>query len=220
MIILKESVRIGSTIFEKGSKIKVVENGGKYACIMINCDKQPTSSVLFDIHQDIPEENIYSHFPLINYTFVVHDENENEINKGEVTGNNEELGEDLGYEEHPHITVAYGLHNDTDLLLIQSEINKATGSFLIKDGTIDIFENVEHGECDCLVIRINEIPWELATIRKWILEKFENTQTYSEYKPHITLAYIKKGTCREFKGRTVELNLDISTKDFIYSLKH
>lgn len=218
MFKLKESVRIGDNILEKGSLIRITENGGKYACVMVNVEKQPTSSVLFKIRQDIFKENIYSHYSLIDYTVVVHDENDNEIKREEITGNDE--NEDLGYEENPHITVVYGLENDTDLSNIQSYINSEQTSFFIKDGVIDIFENVEHGECDCLIIKINDIPAELLDIRNWILKSFPNTQTYFDYKPHITIAYIKKGTCREFIGRTVELNLTITPEDFIYSPKH
>lgn len=217
---IEEDVRIGNIILEKGDTIKLIENGGKYACVMagINIDLNEREDPLFELRRQVPEENIFSHFPLKHW-YVLGD------NKPFAITNDKEQGEDLGYEEKPHITVAYGLENDEDLSKIKERLewnyhSEEQISFFIKDGIIDIFENVENGECDCLIIKIQDVPQQLLDIRNWILDNYQNTQKFDEYKPHITIAYIKKGTCKEFVGRQVELNLTITPNDFIYSPKH
>jgi hypothetical protein len=182
----------------KESKLK--ENGGSYGCVMLNLEHEKDYRIM-SLKNDIPIESVYSHKPLNiidNYAF-------------------NDKYEDLGYENKPHVTVFYGLENDSDLFIIKKFVNdNYPQPFILKTLKIDIFEGVEKGECDCLVIKCIP-PKELLDINQWIKQMFPHKQTYNEYIPHITLAYIKKGTCREFKDKPLDMEFQVNTKDFIYS---
>lgn len=105
-----------------------------------------------------------------------------------------EKDDDYGYEKDPHVTIIYGFH--------ESEIDKNEMYDKIKDiikpievtiNKIDIFESEDYD-----VVKFDvPVTKELKEYRKEFL-KFPNTQTYKEYHPHITIAYVKKGEGKKY----------------------
>lgn len=101
-----------------------------------------------------------------------------------------------GVEDKPHVTVKYGIHtNDCDEILnIVSEFGPVTISL----GEINIFENEEHD-----VIKVDVHGQDIHDLNRLIATSTECTDTYPEYKPHATIAYVKPGLGKKYKD---ELN--------------
>jgi hypothetical protein len=106
-----------------------------------------------------------------------------------------------GLEEIPHITILYGIHEDEiDPDSIVSVIESKMKPINIEIDEIDFFENDENDEYD--VVKYNVlITKELLRYREIFEKSFLNTQTFPEYKPHITIAYVKKGTGKKYKKK-------------------
>lgn len=102
----------------------------------------------------------------------------------------EEPGE-YGYEDKPHITVIYGLHHDE--ILDESviyNIIKEMPELKVSVKEIGVFEN-DDKPFDVVKFDINPTK-ALLKYRDEFLE-LPNTQTFPEYNPHMTIAYVQKG---------------------------
>ena len=112
----------------------------------------------------------------------------------------------FGREDEIHITVKYGLHtiNPED---IKSKIGKFK-QFDVELGEISRFTPAEENY-DVVKIAIN--GEELGILHKLIGE-LENSDKHPVYKPHCTIAYVKKGTHSDLSG-----NLDLSGTKFTVS---
>jgi len=92
---------------------------------------------------------------------------------------------ELGREDKPHVTVKFGLHT-TDP---QEVISKLQGqpSFRVTLGPMSVFYNE-----DCIVLKIGVEGRGIHELNRYISDVFECTDTYPEYRPHCTVAYLKK----------------------------
>lgn len=114
-----------------------------------------------------------------------------------------------GYETEPHITVLYGLHTtNADEI---KELLKDEGKFDIKFGKVSKFKNDDY---DVLKIEV-----ESDKLRKLNdkLKTLKYTSTYNSYKPHCTLAYVKKDTCENLIGNKEFFNKKIEIKELVFS---
>lgn len=114
-----------------------------------------------------------------------------------------------GYELDPHVTVLYGLHT-TNVEEIKEKL-KSQEKFDIKFGKISKFANDDY---DVLKIEV-----ESDVLRKLNdkLKSLKYTSTYSSYKPHCTLAYVKKDTCDELIGSKEFFNKKVEVKELVFS---
>lgn len=115
-----------------------------------------------------------------------------------------------GREQKPHITVLYGLVNDSDYFAIR-KICQAHGPVDLVIGKIKAFRNPD-AEHDVLV---HEIQSEGLHRLNAAISQFENENRFPDYKPHMTLAYIKKGTCTELEGQATSLTGQVFTANKI-----
>jgi len=101
-----------------------------------------------------------------------------------------EPGEDYGLETEPHVTVLYGIHEDEiDPEVIMSVIEKNMETVVVTITNISIFENDKYD-----VVKYDvPVTEELQKYRDMFMKAFPNTQTFPDYHPHITLAYVKPG---------------------------
>lgn len=113
----------------------------------------------------------------------------------------------FGIEKEPHITVLYGLDNKVTAQEIENAI-AGTPPITAKFGKVSMFENEKF---DVLKVDI-ESP-ELMAINEKIAREFSTPgQTFTDYQPHATLAYLKKGEGAKyvgdttFEGKTVQLD--------------
>lgn len=91
-----------------------------------------------------------------------------------------------GLEKNPHITVKFGLHTSDSAAL--ANVLKGESHITATVGGIEIFKNDEH---DVVVLRVKSD--DLHRLNKKIADNLEHTDTHPEYKPHVTLGYVKKG---------------------------
>jgi len=93
-----------------------------------------------------------------------------------------------GRENEIHITLKYGLHSaesDEVKALLRGE-----SAIELKLGTISKFRGDGYD-----VLKIDIDSPDMHRLNKLISENVEVTDTYPTYRPHLTIAYVKKGTC-------------------------
>jgi 2'-5' RNA ligase len=105
---------------------------------------------------------------------------------------------DYGFEEDPHITLLYGIHDDKliDKSIIYNKIeNISEMKIIVKE--INIFSN-DDSPYD--VVKFDITPTKkLLSLRKEFEEDLPNTQSFPDYHPHVTIAYVKKGKGNKYK---------------------
>lgn len=115
-----------------------------------------------------------------------------------------------GYETDPHVTVLYGLHtvdpNDVKELL------KNQKPFEIKLGKISIFDT--NPDYDVLKIEVE------SDILRKLNDKLKDlpyTNSFKSYKPHCTIAYIKKDKCKDLIGNKTFYGKKFKIKELTFS---
>lgn len=105
----------------------------------------------------------------------------------------EENDDSYGREEEPHVTVRYGLETDNPADL------KELGSLppiTVKTGKVSIFETDKYD-----VVKVDVESDSLTEANKKVGEIAEVPgETFKEYTPHITIAYVKKGEGKKYVG--------------------
>jgi len=93
-----------------------------------------------------------------------------------------------GKELDAHVTVKYGLHtsNPKDVF----DVCENWGKFPIHV-TVDNFSLFRNEEFDVLKMEVKSPA--LVALNKVICDEFEFTDVYTDYIPHVTLAYLKSG---------------------------
>lgn len=109
-----------------------------------------------------------------------------------------------GRERKPHVTILYGLVNASDYFDIR-KICQAYGPVEFEIGKVKAFRNPEM-EHDVLVCEV--ISEDLHKLNSAI-SKFENENNFPDYKPHMTLSYIKKGSLTELEGQSISLTGEV-----------
>ena len=92
---------------------------------------------------------------------------------------------EMGRERNPHITIKYGLHT-TDLKDIM-EVLDGQGPLRATVGRVTSFLTPKS-----IVLKISVQSQDLVVLNKKVCRQLDYTDTYPEYKPHITIAYLKK----------------------------
>lgn len=114
-----------------------------------------------------------------------------------------------GLEVEPHVTIVYGFHDNIDHQDLIKTI-KQFPSVNLKLLKIDSFNNEDFD-----VLKINVDKMELLPLRKVLMGKYANTQSFKGYNPHITLAYLKKGKSKKYHNKNISKNITCSK--LIYS---
>ena len=102
--------------------------------------------------------------------------------------------DEYGREVTPHVTVLYGLQKEEDYFRAV-ELLKDFGKFQITVGALAKFEAENY---DVLIYKISSLP--LEEIHWMLRQKFENTYSFPGYTPHLTIAYVKKGSVDHLLG--------------------
>ena len=97
-------------------------------------------------------------------------------------------------ETHPHVTVKYGIHTN-DVKPIE-ELLSLESAVVVK---LDIIDKFDCDDYDVIIIKI--ISEQLEKLNRLISKNFDCTDTFPVYKPHATIAYVKKGSCDNLVGR-------------------
>jgi len=114
----------------------------------------------------------------------------------------EEEGEDYGYNDIPHITVLFGIHQDEiDPDVIMNIIKKYMKPIISMVYEISLFET--SNKYDVVKYEI-PVTKRLKKYHDLFKNNFPNTQNFDEYNPHVTLAYVKKGLGKKYAKKLDE----------------
>lgn len=126
----------------------------------------------------------------------------------------EDVHPEEGLEDQPHITVLYGLEPEARDQV--SELLSGEGPIEVTVGEVEIF-SPEDENYDVVVQRVESE--QLNKLHDKIRESVPTPgETFPEYKPHITLGYVKKGTGEKYAGQKTGLEgktLTFNAVDFM-----
>lgn len=111
-----------------------------------------------------------------------------------------------GVETNPHVTVKYGLHTNAP----EDVRNAVQGKppVAITFGTTSVFKSDEHD-----VVKIEIESNELRSLNKALTDSLPNTTTHPQYKPHVTIAYVKPGLGERYAERLRDLQGKVAVFD-------
>jgi hypothetical protein len=121
----------------------------------------------------------------------------------------EEDDDSYGREDHFHTTIKYGLTEKYDEDEIK-EFLKNTKPFPIEIKGLSVFENEKFD-----VVKFDMEGKELRRLNK-IFSDLPNEDEYPDYKPHMTLAYVKSGMGKKYVKKALKLS-KIGVNTIIYS---
>ena len=125
----------------------------------------------------------------------------------------EEVGENYGKEANPHVTVMYGL-SPIEETRVKELLTKVPKKIVAELGKISKFSNAD-APYDVLKIEVKSPH--LNKIHEMIRKNFDNNYKWPQYNPHVTLAYVKKGTCNEYVGNKTFEGMKVMFETFMYS---
>lgn len=117
----------------------------------------------------------------------------------------------FGREDEMHVTLLYGIHSDSPV-----EVNKlvqGNGPIHVELGEIDVFTN--HDKFDVVVIKVKSD--DLNKLNSHLTDNVEFTNKYKEYKPHVTIAYVKKGKGWKYHGLNAWKGKKFATDYLVFS---
>lgn len=123
----------------------------------------------------------------------------------------EPQNERYGIETDPHITILYGIHDnvgDRDVVNLFSDIKKTDFDLILKG--IDCFKNKDYD-----VLKLNVKSEKLNQLNN-IAKTLPHTNTFPDYKPHLTIAYLKSGYGDSFSNPNFQTKL-IEIDKIVYS---
>lgn len=102
-----------------------------------------------------------------------------------------------GREDRIHVTVLYGIH-DTNVADTKKILSKVS-PFTLRLGKVSLF-TTSSSEFDVVKIEVSSAG--LRQLNLLLRDNLKHTLTYKDFIPHVTIAYVKKGTCGELTGKT------------------
>lgn len=122
-----------------------------------------------------------------------------------------DIAYDGGREDEMHVTVLYGLHDKraTGVRVVIKDVFP----FSIKLGKISAFTTNEEFD----VLKVEVLGEELHDLNRLLRDKMECTVTYPEYKPHVTIAYLKKGKAKGLVGSGVFRGVTMKVENVVFS---
>ena len=122
------------------------------------------------------------------------------------------LDQSYGLEEKPHVTILFGIHEDEiDSETIKEVIKANMKPLTVMVDEVDVFEGPEYD-----VVKYNiPISDQLQGYHD-LFKKFPNTQTFPDYKPHMTIGYVRSGEGKKYKRKLRE-PFEVTFTDGVYS---
>lgn len=117
-----------------------------------------------------------------------------------------------GIEQEQHITLLYGTHKEVTKEQVEGILNQFDFPKSIKGEKVSIFENEKYD-----VLKFDVEKKYLSPINKK-LKTLPYTNEYPEYKPHMTIAYLKKGEGKKYVDMFKEIkDVDCKVEDVMFS---
>lgn len=124
---------------------------------------------------------------------------------------NDENGR-FGKETEPHVTLLYGLHSNVTPQIIQQLLDRIKFDDITLNN-ISIFSNSDYD-----VLKFDAAGVGLKEANE-LLMKLPNSNDYPNYHPHMTVAYLNKGTAgNEYVKKFMSVNFKVTPIFAIYSV--
>lgn len=118
----------------------------------------------------------------------------------------------FGRETHIHTTVAYGLDPKMDRQKIADVVADISKPVKVRLGKISKFEPEDYD-----VIKVEVESDDLHALHDVVKALGVPGETYPDYKPHLTLAYVQKGSCDDLLGQSPFEGEEFELTSFDYS---
>ena len=118
-----------------------------------------------------------------------------------------------GRETNNHITLLYGICTTNEDVV--REIFEERKPIKAKLGKIGYFRSSD--EFDVVIIKVESE--DLKKKHKEVCDTLNVKKTFDEYKPHCTIAYVKKGEAAKYAGDTTFDGIELEFKKVIFSDK-
>lgn len=121
-------------------------------------------------------------------------------------------GENYGIQDNPHLTLLYGLKPNITKEQVEQVLEKSVDGekIEIEIENIGLFENDNFD-----VVKFNVKKTEQLQKLFDSLSELPNENTFPDYNPHMTIAYVKKGLGKKY---TKTYSHKVSSNDICYSM--
>lgn len=119
----------------------------------------------------------------------------------------------FGREDEMHITILYGIHAENSDVI--RDILEDSGPIEVELGKIDVFTNPF--KFDVVMIEVNSD--DLCRLNEKLQKSVKHTSKYPTYKPHVTIAYVKKGKGWKHHGLDIWNGTQFTSDYAIFSSK-
>ena len=116
-------------------------------------------------------------------------------------------GDDFGYEKEPHVTIIYGLHYEDIIVEEICDQIKLLYPVKVTIDTISIFETQQGYDVVKYDVPLTD---DLKDYRKYFETFYPNTQTYKDYHPHMTIAYVKPGEGKKYVQKVTPFEVNFN----------
>ena len=121
-------------------------------------------------------------------------------------------GENYGIQQNPHLTLLYGLKSN----ITKEQVEQVLAKTIDNDKVIIEIENIDTFENDNFdVVKFNIKKTEQLQKLFDSLSELPNENTFPDYKPHMTIAYVKKGLGKKY---TKPYSHKVSSNEICYSM--
>lgn len=118
--------------------------------------------------------------------------------------------ENTGREDNPHITILYGIVDDAPHQIIDLLEGKPSAKATL--GKVTLFENDDYD-----VVKVSVESEDLHEFQKLLWDEVEHESDYPEYKPHVTIAYVKPGSGSLYSGATDFEGIEMTFDTVVFS---
>jgi len=123
---------------------------------------------------------------------------------------------DYGLEHTPHVTVLFGIHLDETK---PEDVKKVLKLFKPVIAYIDTIGTFENKDFDVVKYNVPVTPL-LKLYREAVMAAFPNTQTFPDYHPHMTIAYVLPEKGKKYKGGVKPFKVTFDTAVYSYAGKN
>lgn len=121
----------------------------------------------------------------------------------------------MGFEDNPHVTILFGLHDATPPLC-GMDIIETHPKFNITLGTISIFKGNE-SDNPFDVIKADVNASDVYALNTALADACDHTSDFPEYIPHATMAFVQKDACNHLDGANLMSGISFVVSHLIYS---
>lgn len=126
----------------------------------------------------------------------------------------DDLAED-GRESEPHITLKYGLHTSDPAKV--AAVLRGEKPIRLKLGKTSTFPPNKDNKSEVVKVEVHSA--DLHRLNKKISDALEHTDSFPNYTPHATIAYVKPGKAKKHTGHYSLIGKEVLVNEVVFSSK-